>query len=269
MKKIQFLIIAAVSFFILSCEKEYSELIDAEPDNFLVMSVSPSSPVIYNALDSLIIVRINFSAASKVSGVSFDILNPDNTKLNTSPIELADNGRPEFGDDVANDNRYSNKFPMSSFDPVGTYSIRYYALNNSGEVSQVAQSTFNYDNGQDNVAPVISNLIIPDQVAKGVSFIFSVEAIDENGLNDIQIVFFELFRPDGSQVEVTPGNTRFLMHDDGNFEIFGDEIAGDGIYSYKNSFGVDATIGIWRFEFQALDRGGLLSNKITHNILVE
>ena len=50
------------------------------------------------------------------------------------------------------------------------------------------------------------------------------------------LVYFELFRPDGTVVEENPGDTIFSMHDDGNSEVFGDEIAGDGIYSFKNSF---------------------------------
>ncbi|MFO7524422.1 MAG: hypothetical protein R6W68_03130 [Ignavibacteriaceae bacterium] len=268
MKKTFLLIfISAITF--ISCEKDFTGVIDYEVYPYQVTTVSPSGNILFNVQDSLITIKLDFTSLSKVSQVSFDIFSSANVRLNQQRILLHDNGLPEFGDNVPNDNKFANKFPLSSQYPIGTYYIRYYIADQLAGDKLIAQSSFIYDNGQTNVAPVLLNLSIPDQVNLGETFIFSVEVVDENGLNDVQIVFFELFRPDGSQVEVNPGNTRFLMHDDGNFEIFGDEVAGDGIYSFKNSFGVDATIGTWRFEFQAEDRGGLLSNKIIHTIIVQ
>jgi len=269
MKKSQLIIVSAILLFTVSCEKDYTELIDPAADNFQVTGVSPSAPVVYNALDSLILARINFRTSSVVSGVSCDIFDPDNNKINSTLIELADNGRPEFGDDVANDNRYSNKFPMSSLDPVGTYSIRYYANSNSGSVQLIAQTSFAYDNGQDNFAPAIANLIMPDNVAAGQTITFSVDAEDENGLNDIASVFYEAYNPNGEKVVNSQGFSEFPMFDNGNTSQNGDVTAGDGTYTVRLTFPVSVQQGVWRFEFQALDRGGLYSNKITHNILVE
>ena len=47
----------------------------------------------------------------------------------------------------------------------------------------------------------------------------------------------------------------------------GDETAGDGIYSVIIIF-TGAPEGSYRWEFQAVDRGGLYSNKITHYVEV-
>lgn len=268
MKKVIFLIIISSLLFI-SCEKDFTDVVDYSVDPYQVTAISPSGNILFNVQDSLITIRLDFTSSSKVGQVSCDIFSSANVRLNQQRILLHDNGLPEFGDNIANDNKFANKFPLSSQYPIGTYYIRYYIMDQLAGDKLIAQSSFIYDNGQSNVAPVLLNLSIPDQVNLGETFIFSVEVVDENGLNDVQIVFFELFRPDGSQVEVSPGNTIFLMHDDGNFDVFGDEVAGDGIYSFKNSFGVDATVGAWRFEFQAEDRGGLLSNKIIHTIAVQ
>jgi len=109
-----------------------------------------------------------------------------------------------------------------------------------------------------------------DTVALNQSFVFSIEASDLNGLADIEGVFFRLYRPDGSLVLDTQNSLDFfLMHDDGNTEVFGDLVAGDGIYTFKNLFAQTAPIGMWRFEFQAQDRRNVLSNKIIHNIVVK
>jgi hypothetical protein len=62
------------------------------------------------------------------------------------------------------------------------------------------------------------------------------------------------------------GDTLFSMNDFGDYVSYGDAVAGDGIYSYKNTFSSGATKGIRRFEFFAVDRSGLLSNVITHYI---
>lgn len=272
MKKAIFLILFSALVFI-SCEKEFSGVVDYTPDNFQVISVAPSGEVFYNALDSLITIRINFLQNSKVAQVTCDIYSPDNRRMNSSPIILFDNGNPEFGDDIANDNRFANKFPLSTYDPVGVYSIRFYTSTAYSGNKQIAQTSFDYNNGQENIAPVISNLVMVDSTTSNPidsinvdrTFIFSVQADDPNGYNDISIVYFELFRPDGSVVTDGSGNSKFRMFDNGNIQVYGDAIAGDSIFSFKNKFLDDPSTqrGNWTFEFQAQDRGGLLSNKLT------
>jgi hypothetical protein len=58
------------------------------------------------------------------------------------------------------------------------------------------------------------------------------------------------------------------MVDDGD-ENLGDEVAGDGIYSFKNIFAETAQVGVWKFEYSAVDKSGLKSNTIMHNLYLQ
>jgi len=256
MRKIVLLLLPII---IIGCEQTFDNIIDVLQNNFQVISVGPTEDVIYQPDDSLITITINFSNSSEVTNVFCDVFASDQSKLNASPFPLLDNGN----------NSFSNEFPLSEFYPNGVYNIKYYVKNADETLQQVAATSFKYNNGQNQVSPIISNLEIPDSVETEETFIFSVEASDANGLNDIDSVFFELYRPDGSIVEISPGVTKFLMHDDGNFEVFGDLVAGDGIFSFKNSFAATAQKGIWKFVFQANDRSGNFSNIIEHFILIQ
>ncbi|MCJ7552507.1 MAG: PKD domain-containing protein [Ignavibacteriaceae bacterium] len=263
------IIIFLSSLIFISCEKDYSGIVDPSINEYQVISVSPSGNVLFNAIDSLITIKINFTQSSLVGEVSCDIYSSDNNRLNSSRIILYDNGNPDFGDDSLNDNKYANKFPLSSTYPIGNYSIRYYTTIITGDLKYIALSNFVYDNGQDNVAPVISNLLMPQSVNAGQTITFSVGVIDENGLNDLVSVFYEAYNPDGIKIVNSQGISQFPMFDDGNTQGNGDLVANDGTYTVTLTFPSDVKKGTWRFEFQARDRGGLLSNKIVHNILVQ
>lgn len=268
MKKTFLLIfISAITF--VSCEKDFTGVVDVDVNSYQVTTVSPSGNILFNAQDSLITVRIDFTASSKVGQVSFDIISSANVKLNPQRILLYDNGLAEYGDNTANDNKFANKFPLSSQYPIGTYYIRYYIADQLAGDKLIAQGSFIYDNGQTNVAPVISNLVMPETVGAGGTIVFSVDAADQNGLDDIEFVFYEAYNPNGEKVVNSQGISKFPLFDDGNTETNGDLVAGDGKFTVRLTFPASVQIGSWRFEFQAEDRGGLLSNKIIHTIIVQ
>jgi hypothetical protein len=156
---------------------------------------------------------------------------------------------------------------LSEFYPNGIYNIKYYVQNPDNSLQQVAIGNFKYNNSQSNMPPVIANTAIePDTVvvtSPTVIFI-SVEASDPNGQNDINQVFFVVYRPDSSSSE-----TRNTLFDDGNTIANGDLVAGDGIYSLLIQVDASNEKGTYRFEFQAEDRGGKLSNKIDHFVLIQ
>ena len=253
--------------FFGGCEKSYNNVVDNQI-SYNVESVISFDKFVYSVDDSLITVNIKLSSSTGIKNIVFDIYSSDNKQLNESPVKLYDNGLPGNGDTTKGDNIYSNKFPLSRYYPFGIYTIEYFITDINDITKQVAVKTFEYDNGQTNSPPVLSNLVMPDSVKRGVDFIFTITASDSNGLNDIKYVFFSLYKPDGSQTEFSPGQTTELMHDDGS-SIFGDAVSDDGIFSYKNSFAASAQLGTWRFEFQATDRRGKFSNKIIHNMLVQ
>jgi len=259
-----FLLVASITY--LGCEKSFDSIVDQSPSNYQVSGVRTIDSVRYVPGDSLVHITISFINSNDIKNVFIDIISSADQKLNGSSFSLLDNGKSENGDLVARDNTYSNKFPLSQFYPIGIYTIKYFVEDINNITKQVAIQNFKYDNGQTNIAPIISNLTAPDSAKidtiKALIFL-SIEAEDQNGLNDIELVFFNSFiPPNGNPSSSNP----FIMHDDG---ANGDQTAQDGIYSLIIELpSVGVTKGTYRWEFQARDRGKKLSNTIIHNIVI-
>lgn len=256
-----------VLLFVSGCEKKFDNPIENENSGYQVTLVQPSNNILFNQADSLITIRIVFSNFSDIKDVYCNIISSANTQVNSTPVKLLDNGNIANGDDAAKDGSYANKFPMSSLYPVGTYTIKYFVTDNAEIGKQVAICTFKYDNGQNNVAPVISDDIIePDTVAvvDSALILTSIKATDANGLADISKVYFTVYRPDG-----TTNGVQNEMFDDGNETLHGDQIAGDGIYSLIIKVTSANAKGTYNFEFRAKDRGNKLSNIINHPVLIQ
>jgi hypothetical protein len=250
-----------IPLLIWGCEQTYDNVIDTSTENYQVSSIAGVKDTIDLKVpgDSLLTPRLIFTTQSNVNKVYFNIYDPDNSVLNSFPIQM---------EEISN-NIYENDFELQREYPIGNYSIKFSVTGFDGNNKQVAVSNFYFNNGQDALPPVISNLVIPDTIARTISFIFSVTAYDANGLNDIESVNFVLYRPDNTVVEESPGDTLFLMHDDGDLLFYGDSTANDGIYSFKNSFGDSSQTGNWKFIFQAIDRSDSLSNIIEHSLFVQ
>jgi len=266
MKKTVLLFLLFVSLIYTGCEKDYDNLVDQSAAVYQVSSVRTIDSVRYIPGDSLVLISISFINSNDVSDVFTDIYSSAGQKLNSSSFRLYDNGKPENGDLQANDNTYSNKFPLSQFYPNGVYTIKYFVQDKNNATKQVAIQNFKYDNGQHNIAPVLSNLVAPDSskidTIKTLIFL-SVKADDQNGQNDIELVFFNSFIPPNGNPS---SNNPFVMFDNGTN---GDQTAGDGIYSLIIELPpTGVTLGTYRWEFQARDRGKKLSNKIIHNIVI-
>ncbi len=235
--------------------------------SYQVSGIKTPGQFVYNPGDSLVTISIALNSSVFVKSVSFVVYSPDQIQLNLDAVQMFDNGNiTSNGDSVKGDNVFSNKFPLSHYYPKGTYQVDYYITDNSGTTKLAAINYFNFDNGQTNVAPVISNLAAPDTVSLGASttpILLTVQVDDGNGLSDIQSVFFNSYLPpDGHPSSSNP----FVMYDDGTN---GDKVAGDGIYSLTIGLPPSASKGTYRFEFQAKDRSGALSNKIIHNLVVK
>ncbi|MCK5088199.1 MAG: hypothetical protein KAQ90_11790 [Melioribacteraceae bacterium] len=153
--------------------------------------------------------------------------------------------------------------------PTGTYTIEYFIRTTSIEKEKIATHNFEYDNTISNDPPVILNPLfyyadeapqLRDTIETVREFILSIEVTDANGLNDIDSVYTDFYSPNN------PTAIRVDLYDDGD-PGHGDEIAGDGIYSFQNIFSAEAE-GERKFEFWARDKNGSLSNMITHNLIV-
>lgn len=259
-------IILAASLFI-SCEQEFDNSIENFIPSYQAVSVTPTNSIKFNPSDSLIIITVKINSSSNIQNVYCDIFSSDGKKLNQSFVELFDNGLPANGDLTISDGIFSNKFPLSKSYPNGVYSIKYYVLDKSNTTKLIATTSFRFDNGQNNVPPVISDVLIdPDTVIVTTSQVIqtSLKAFDSNGLSDIEKVYFVVYRPNG-----TTTGAQNAMYDDGNISLHGDQVAGDGVYSLKIQIDASNQKGTYRFEFAARDRGGALSNIINYNVLIQ
>ncbi len=259
--------IVILLFAILSgCEKDFDGVIDTSTTSYQVTGVSNFGSFNYVVGDSSKTIFLVLNSSGGVNKVYCDIIASDGKKINNNPFILLDNGNPANGDNVAGDNKFSNILLLSQQNPIGIYKINFYITDINGVTKLVALQQFTYDNGQTNVAPVISNALVdPDTVivTDTLFIITTVMAADSNGLNDIQSVFFKVFNPDSS------GGSEISMFDDGNFLQNGDQVAGDGIFSRIISVHQNNQKGTYRFQFQAKDRGGLFSNTIDYLVLIQ
>lgn len=268
MKKslLSFLLIISVIYY--GCEKDFDSVVDQSPATYQVTGVRTIDSVRYIPNDSLVLITITFNQSQDLRSVFTDVYASDGSKLNRNLFSLSDNGNVANGDFAAGDNTYSNKFPLSQLYPNGIYTIKYYAEDKDNFVKQIATQNFKYDNGQANIAPVISNLVAPDSAKldtiKTLIFL-SIKAEDQNGQNDIESVFFNSFIPPNGNPS---SNNPFIMYDNGTN---GDQISGDGIYSLIVELPPPPVVvvkGTYRWEFQARDRGKKISNIIIHNIVI-
>lgn len=257
-KKYSFLIL-----FLLGCEKDFDNVVDIETNSYQVVSIPTPVNFTYIPGDSIITISISLRSSDLVKSVFVNIYSSVNTKMSGSPLLLLDNGNIANGDLVRSDNTFSNRFPLSQSFPNGTYRIEYFITDVKNITKQSGISNFIYDNGQSNLPPVISNLVMPDSIELDIQFLMSLDVSDSNGTSDILQVFYELYRPDGTKITNSQGISEFPLFDNGTN---GDAVANDQKYSVFLTFPSSSNPpkGLWRFEFSARDRGRALSNKIIH-----
>ena len=146
------------------------------------------------------------------------------------------------------------------------YILRINAFDAQGNISEVATYSFRGYKFPD-VAPVIVSISADSVISRSDAeyMYIKVTVSDRNGLENIRRVYFNSFLPDGT----ASSNNPFLLSDNGlNTEPFFDEAAGDGIYSRVVEVPTDASLGEYRFEFQAEDWTFLKSQKVTHILTV-
>jgi hypothetical protein len=263
-------LLIVLAFAFNACESIPDGVVEPTGDIYKVKSVNAPVDFVYLKTDSLLTTSIEFYNSASVSSVWLSIKSFDGAITVSQQKILEDNGYVNLSGDVkSGDNIYSAKIPISKKHPNGKYVIDYFVEDNDRQYPsnqfKVASHTFLYDSGQSNYAPVISELNVPASVNRGVQIVLSVKAHDPNGSSDIESVYYELYRPDGTKSVNSQGISKFPLFDNG---INGDAAASDGIYSVYLTFPSNQPTGIWRFEFQAKDRSGFTSNTLTHSIMV-
>ncbi len=276
MKKIlnkNLILFALLSIPLLSCDKIPDGIVDVRTVDFKVLAITAPTSVSYSTADSTFNTSVKIENTESISSVWCKISSLDGTLLIQSQAPLYDDGNLSLhGDQTKGDGIYSTKFVMGKLTPIGKYQIEYFIednINHSPDnLKKIGTHIFTFNPGQINLPPVISDENFPLAVNIGQQFTFSVKAFDSNGPNDIDSVYYKLYRPNGTLVINSQGISKFMLFDDGNTSVHGDLTAQDGIYSAVLTFPSGQPTGTWRFELQAKDRSGKLSNIISSNMMV-
>lgn len=250
-------------FVFVSCENIPSDVIETAEADFKLVSLSAPPEFVYTQQDSTFETTIEFSNHQSISRVWFNIITEDGTTMLKQNVAMI--GGSLTPSEIRG---YYGSTILGKGIPTGNYITEYYVEDNidagNDKVHKIASHNFLFISGQQNKPPVISNLIAPDSVvvvAPRSLINLHIKVEDENGLLDIREVYFLVFGP-GS----TTGN-KVSMFDDGQ-EANGDDSAGDGIFSRIIEVTPTNTKGEYRFEFEAVDRAGAVSNKIIHLLQV-
>lgn len=262
-----------VILYLTGCGKIPDGVVDNQFANYKVEKIVAPVNFTYASTDSLLTISVQLSNYSTIQKVWASIKSENGNTLLIDRLELLDDGYKIHGDAVAGDGIYSMTYPMSSKYSNGKYIIEFFVEDKFGTGSQsiakVGEQLMNYDNKQINYPPVISNLVIPASVTRGVKFQFSVDVNDPNSLGDIASVYYSLFKPDGTLMVNSQGLSQFPLFDDGNTTSDGDATANDGTYTVFLFFPESQPVGNWRFEFQAKDKSGAVSNIISKIVEVK
>jgi len=185
--------------------------------------------------------------------------------LSTKPIYegiLFDNGT--CGDAIAGDSIFSMSADFSdTLRGLGPHQIRFQAKDIHGNQSMPVVVSFFIAGIND--APVLSNLDAPLFINRldPTPVVITVHVTDPQGLADVRKVYFNSTKPNGFPARGNP----FILRDDGNKD-WGDEKAGDGIYSIAVVISSDNELGTYTFTFYAQDLASDLSDPQPHHLAV-
>ena len=260
MKKI--LLAIPLLLFFYACDKIEDSVVNPTDESFIITELEAPDSLQYLGSDTKLSTSLSFSNTESIEAVRIRLFATDGSFDVVYRTEM---------NKVA-DNKFSLQLDMTENMPSTKYTIDYFAQTLLQSEKKIASHNFLYNNMQNNVPPVISNLeffyesespTLLDTISRGKNFVLRVNVTDENGLHDVDSVYTDLYNyQDTANVVVT----RIELFDDGKAES-GDEIAGDGIYSRKGFFPT-YSVGDRKFIFVAKDRKGESSNTITHNFVV-
>lgn len=273
--------IAAAIFVVVvfsGCEKNNLGTVDVKTDVPLLSSpvVTPDS-VYLDALtpsgdsypvSASVAVRSTMQEASQT--LLATVLRPGSAST-VLQITLRDNGSPP--DLTAGDGIFSGTIQFSlTRAQAGNYRIRFSATTADGLSSNTLEKTLKL--ARRNSPPQLLAVTVPDTIdlpaSDTIRVQFTATVSDSDGLADVREVFFRRISP--------PDPTRFLMKDDGSLEPAvliggiplksGDDVPGDGRYSFLIPVLPTSTRRTNVFEFQCIDSFGDTSRTIQRSFTI-
>ncbi|MCP4723582.1 MAG: hypothetical protein GY863_01025, partial [bacterium] len=183
-------------------------------------------------------------------------------------IEFNDNGTGE--DQIAGDSVFTAVFPHDIVNEEGVFSILVEAYDQTGQRSNELFKEIYVKGDFENYPPEIISVTIPDSIeAADISLLLECEVTDQNGLTNIDRVYFETIKPDGS---ASSGNPFPMWDDGGNINqggyFSGDQTSDDGIYSLRINLSSTQDLGAYTFSFTAVDKSGVSSETVTRTIVI-
>ncbi len=153
---------------------------------------------------------------------------------------------------------------------VGDLTYTFTAYNKAGAAGDYAIKLVSLYNSANN-PPVVVSVSVPDSAkidtTKTIVFDLHATVHDLYGLSDISRVYFNTTKPDGTPSSGNP----WIMYDDGGASgIAGDDdaIANDGIYTLEIQLPPGTALGVYKFTFYAVNRSGISSAPVSHNLKV-
>lgn len=243
------LLIIFISLFYFSCEKIPDNVINPVENGFTTEIIS--KPDTIKKADNTLEFSVKINSIQKVSKVWFDIyyVNKTYDKIEAD-ILLTNSGNNVFNSNTNLPNDLLN----------GKYQIEIFAKDETNYSKQIGELSFIYDSGVINQPPVLSDLVMSDKIKRETNFTIELKVTDQDGVKDIQRVYFTLSDPDG--IENVPLGLDFELK-----STMPDNKT--AIYTTTRSFSVNSKVGKWLFKFKALDKNGNSSELLTKNVDVE
>jgi hypothetical protein len=145
---------------------------------------------------------------------------------------------------------------------VGYYALHFFVMDDLDEINEEAMVSMIYI---ENKVGVVWGTRVPGEVERPMKFPVEAMVSDPQGLLDVESVYFQTVKPDGS---FGSNGALFDMRDTGE-AFYGDQAAGDGTYSKYIQVEEQNDPGRYYFHFYMRDRAGHISEMKLDSISVK
>lgn len=271
MSLVKLVLVVALGVLLIGCEKNRLGTVEASKEVPLLSNASVTPDSIY--IDNLTPAGGQYQISATIGVTS--IVGSSASQTVTAAI-IRPNSSTEFrqltlSPSSGNVYRGQLQFTISRAE-AGRYRIRFASKTGEGLIGNSVEIPLKL--GRRNSFPILQNVSIPDSVTAPTGDTlrvqFTATVSDSDGLADIREMFFQRVSP--------PDPTRFLMKDDGGLDPpigiggipvrSGDDVPGDGRYSFLIPVLPTSTRRTNVFVFQCVDSFGDTSRSIQRSFTI-